>query len=58
MEDELSEAVDANTAEAGRRVERVVLDMLLFEREIRDLMVYSCSESPDSSLSIEKVARR
>ena len=41
MEEELSEAVDANTAEAGRRVERVVLDMLLFEREIRELMVYS-----------------
>ena len=49
MEDELSEAVDANTAEAGRRVERVVLDMLLYEREIGKLMVYSCSESPGSS---------
>ena len=30
VDDELSEAVDANTAEAGRRVERVVLDMILF----------------------------
>ena len=40
MEDELSEAVDANTAEAGRRVERVVLDMLLLERKIKKVMTF------------------
>lgn len=40
MEDELSEAVDANTAEAGRRVERVVLDMLLLEQKVRKVMTF------------------
>lgn len=40
MEEELSEAVDANTAEAGRRVERVVLDMLLVERKARKVMAF------------------
>ena len=36
----MSEAVDANTAEAGRRVERVVLDMLLLERKVRKGMAF------------------
>ena len=36
----MSEAVDANTAEAGRRVESVVLDMLLFGRKVRKVMAF------------------
>ena len=36
----MSEAVDANTAEAGRRVERVVLDMLLLERKVGKVMTF------------------